>query len=1037
MYKKRILGLAIASALTLTGCLESNEPADQLNTGANHSPNITTPVPTVPAGAVYPIFNPALRKLPTPNDLILQRDNAATGTRADGTYSVFAPADGSNPAATALNELGGASTIAPIDIAMSGEILPASALKNATVFMFALEYASDSPLQALGLQEPPTILPADQPSFDVTVESIGGTNNTIRITPTTPLLPNKRYVVAVTKNVRSALGENIVQSPGTSGYAYLTDPTNTLANPALSGAVSLIDFWERIVATATRGAVPAENVAMSYSFTTSNNAKVLDYIADPGQWASDTIQNLVKVGAVKKTTKDLSDADQEVTHAALESAVNTVIGSWEPSSFNSALIACDAAQAGQARFDCAGNTLIAGLEGGLLGLPAGSTRPTGSYFPTPRARTSNFSASSILDINQISALTASLSIAPGKVRVSQGTLELPYFLEAANGANGAPLVTGHWKADDSLATVLNGIVGDANGTTEAQRRPFAQYDAALSTAITANFPFPKQNSVENVPVLAIYPASNAGNMRTVMFQHGITTDRSAALAFGAQLVSAAKDAGIDLAVIAIDQPLHGIEGISQSEKAELAERLLSAAAASQIANNETPIITPDGNIDGSDTDPADQLTINAVVAGQLSVGARARLPQQTNCAAVDAQDLSSSTGVLTALGAIAQGACNALGAGAATLAQGLTAVLTAQTLERSVANGGSTVAGLGQGSNSERHFGFTSGGPGRPPVAMNFNGSREDNSSGSMFINLANFLGSRDNLRQGSVDLMSVRRSIGSMDIDGDGNNDLDAANVYFVGHSLGTVNGIPFVSAVSSSRTQDDNIKAANMLTPGGGLTRLVENSPAFGPTIIAGLAGNNLLQNTANYQAYLNVLQATVDSGDAINFAGKNRTPTLYSLVIGDQTIPNAVTDADNSTSNEFDDTLSKLDISALLTAATNAGNARQIPILAAVLNLPGNSSVGPLSGTEPLARVSSATTLGATGALGNAAIVRYTEGNHGTPVFPSSGTNEEKAAFAEMIAQTVALIATDANPGQSTTVVVGAGAPIQAAPAPAPAP
>lgn len=69
--------------------------------------------------------------------------------------------------------------------------------------------------------------------------------------------------------------------------------------------------------------------------------------------------------------------------------------------------------------------------------------------------------------------------------------------------------------------------------------------------------------------------------------------------------------------------------------------------------------------------------------------------------------------------------------------------------------------------------------------------------SGSLFINLSNFANSRDNNRQGTLDLLNLNASISQMDIDGDANNgpDLDVSRVYFVGHSLGGINGIPFVS--------------------------------------------------------------------------------------------------------------------------------------------------------------------------------------------------------------------------------------------------
>jgi len=216
MYKKRILGLAIASAITLTGCLDDNKIVDQSNAGAQQGLNKQPAVPNVPTppdGSVWPIFNPGTSALPIPNDLIFQKDNATTtAIESDGTFDV---ADSSPPVTTALNELSGASTIAPIDIAMSGEIDPATVLANASVWLIALDYASGSPLQGLSIQEPPTIILGDQPTFDVSVESFDdSTNNFIRITPTSPLMPNTRYLVGLTTSITNAADDPIVRSPG-------------------------------------------------------------------------------------------------------------------------------------------------------------------------------------------------------------------------------------------------------------------------------------------------------------------------------------------------------------------------------------------------------------------------------------------------------------------------------------------------------------------------------------------------------------------------------------------------------------------------------------------------------------------------------------------------------------------------------------------------------------------------------------------------------------------------------------------------------
>src|SRR5690606_252570 len=59
--------------------------------------------------------------------------------------------------------------------------------------------------------------------------------------------------------------------------------------------------------------------------------------------------------------------------------------------------------------------------------------------------------------------------------------------------------------------------------------------------------------------------------------------------------------------------------------------------------------------------------------------------------------------------------------------------------------------------------------------------------SGDLYINLQDFARTRDGMRQTVLDLMNLAASIDNMDIDADGTaDDLDPANIYFIGHSLG-----------------------------------------------------------------------------------------------------------------------------------------------------------------------------------------------------------------------------------------------------------
>ena len=60
---------------------------------------------------------------------------------------------------------------------------------------------------------------------------------------------------------------------------------------------------------------------------------------------------------------------------------------------------------------------------------------------------------------------------------------------------------------------------------------------------------------------------------------------------------------------------------------------------------------------------------------------------------------------------------------------------------------------------------------------------------------LASFLTGRDGFRQGIVDLSVVAVSISSMDIDLDGQPDLDATNMAYAGESWGAMYGMGFVA--------------------------------------------------------------------------------------------------------------------------------------------------------------------------------------------------------------------------------------------------
>ena len=291
MFKKTLISLAVASSLGLTGCFESGE------TGANANPDYKISNPDID-GKTWPLFNPVTGELPIPNDLIF--DSVAR----DGTFRVV---DTSPPVTTALNSLSGASTVAPTVIQFNGQIDASTVAANQTVFLIEVAYASGDPVQGLSNAEPPTLElalsgPTALPQFKADVVTLDG-NSAIRILPTKPLNPRKRYIAVITKGILDINGDAITQSPS---YANITDENQPLGSSALGAVRTLVNrVWEPL-AEGYFGAVGAplgaDDIAISYSFTTSNDEKVLQYIAEPAAWFSDQLGGFIKVSAAKKVT---------------------------------------------------------------------------------------------------------------------------------------------------------------------------------------------------------------------------------------------------------------------------------------------------------------------------------------------------------------------------------------------------------------------------------------------------------------------------------------------------------------------------------------------------------------------------------------------------------------------------------------------------------------------------------------------------------------------------------------------------------------
>jgi hypothetical protein len=173
-------------------------------------------------------------------------------------------------------------------------------------------------------------------------------------------------------------------------------------------------------------------------------------------------------------------------------------------------------------------------------------------------------------------------------------------------------------------------------------------------------------------------------------------------------------------------------------------------------------------------------------------------------------------------------------------------------------------------------------------------------STGSNFINLTYPLASRDNLRQGVVNLLALTRALPTLDLDGDPNTvDVDGTRIAFVGQSLGSIVGISYGSVVPNPAIT----RTMTFSVPGGGIAALLRDSPSFAPRINAGLQAQGLIPGTSLYAQYFRDVQAIIDAGDPLNFIASTvaqRTIYLQQVVGGsgtpaslpDQVIPNSAT-------------------------------------------------------------------------------------------------------------------------------------------------
>ncbi len=185
---------------------------------------------------------------------------------------------------------------------------------------------------------------------------------------------------------------------------------------------------------------------------------------------------------------------------------------------------------------------------------------------------------------------------PATADVYIGVTPVPYYLTAPGVApEGSPAGT----AVSPASAVLTGFWRARAGAYVA---PFNTSGLdPTSTNLTMANPNPVRNSIQNVPVLMTVPnaASNQVKPSTgwpvVIYNHGITRNRTDMLAISTTYAS------IGRAVIAIDQPLHGLDNTSPFyiEGTPFAPIATERTFDVDLLNNTTGANGGDGKVDSS------------------------------------------------------------------------------------------------------------------------------------------------------------------------------------------------------------------------------------------------------------------------------------------------------------------------------------------------------------------------------------------------------------------------------------------------------
>ncbi|MGB6293769.1 MAG: VolA/Pla-1 family phospholipase [Vibrio anguillarum] len=244
------------------------------------------------------------------------------------------------------------------------------------------------------------------------------------------------------------------------------------------------------------------------------------------------------------------------------------------------------------------------------------------------------------------------------INVTTGTVKLPYYLEKGSNWNSQPfesampslaLIKNALADDNEKATIANQLIANNIDVTQLATSPSEQLKLVGLTLtksdgspldpqriITRYSPVPKVKSLEDVDFLLFTP--NAGtNWPIVIYQHGITSVKEDAYFTAAHLANAG------IAVIAIDQPLHGARSLD-------AQRSANADILAYLNLNNLAVAR-----DNTRQSILDIMGLRAAITYSQSAGlfVGSQLATAANTAAMPPKFLGHSLGGIVGLSAVA------------------------------------------------------------------------------------------------------------------------------------------------------------------------------------------------------------------------------------------------------------------------------------------------------------------------------------------------------------------------------------------------